>query len=70
MSIAQHMKLFETRAEITKFVTDRNGVKKSVLAWCRLLGLKPDTVYKRMKRTTDPDVILATHNIRKDNKNA
>lgn len=59
----QTMKLFDTRAEITKFVT-KDGVTKSVLTWCRILNLKPDTVYHRMRRTTDPDVILATHHLK------
>lgn len=69
MSIPKHMKLFDTRAEITKFVTDSNGVRKSVLTWARILGMKPDTIRKRMKRTDDPDVILATHNLHNRRKN-
>ena len=64
-TIAQHMKLFETRKEITKFVTDSNGVRKSALAWCRILGIQPSTIYKRMQRTDDPDVILDTTNLQK-----
>lgn len=64
MSIEYDFKLFDTRAEITKYVTDENGVTRSAKDWERLLGIKVDTIYKRMKRTDDPRVILRTDNLR------
>lgn len=66
MSI-QNMKLFDSRAETTKFIT-HEGKTLSAIEWGKRLGIKVDTIYKRMKKTNDPVKLLRTDNLTGPNK--
>lgn len=67
MSIKNHFNPYDLHPPITKFITDENGKRMSAIEWGRLLGISPDVIRKRMKRSTDPKVILRTDNLRGSN---
>ncbi len=63
MSIENDWKLSGIGPSDRLFIT-HNGKTHSVVTWGQLLGIRPDTIYNRMRRTDDPEVLLRTDNLR------
>ena len=64
MSIEKHFSPYDMHPPVRKFIT-HEGKTLSVLDWGRLLGIRSNTLYQRMRTTTDSAKILSTATLRK-----